>query len=91
MVVTDSVDIAGQVCQSGAVNATPLIRTAEQQRVEHEHGASIEVLLRRLYVDENLTQDQVAERLGVSTRSVIRWMADLSIPTRDRRAVKAVA
>jgi len=73
------------------VNATPLIRTAEQQRVEHEHGASIEALLRRLYVDEGMTQPQVADLLGVSTRSVVRWMRDLGIPSRDRRAIKAVA
>lgn len=71
------------------MNATPLIRTAEQQRVEHRHGASIEVLLRRLYVEEGLTQPQVAATLGVSTRSVVRWMRDYRIPTRDRRAIKA--
>lgn len=87
----DRLDIAGQVCHDGPVNATPIIRTAEQQRVEHEHGAPIESLLRRLYVDEGLTQPQVAAVLGVSTRSVIRWMRDCGIPTRDRRAIKAVA
>jgi len=71
------------------MNATPLIRTAEQQRVEYAQGAPIEALLRRLYVSDGLTQPEVAERLGVSTRSVARWMAALSIPTRDNRAVPA--
>lgn len=71
------------------MEATPYIRTAEQQRVEHVHGAPIEQLLRSLYVDEGLTQAQVAERLGVSLRSVHRWMSDHQIPTRDRRAVPA--
>lgn len=64
-------------------------KTREQQFVEARHGAPVEALLRRLYVTEGLTQQQVADTLGVSVRSVIRWMADLGIPTRDRRAVKA--
>ncbi len=69
------------------MNATPLIRTAEQQRVEHQHGEPIDALLRRLYQVEGLTQPEVAALLGVSTRSVIRWMRDYRIPTRDRRAI----
>lgn len=41
----------------------------------------------RLYVDEGLTQAQVAERLGVSRDAVVRWMSAEGIPTRDRRAL----
>lgn len=70
------------------MQSLPPIRTAEQQRVEHAHGAPIDELVRRLYVHEGLTQPEVARRLGVSTRTVIRWMADMGIPTRDRRAVR---
>lgn len=73
------------------MNATPLIRTAEQQRVELRFGASIEALLRRHYTAEGLTQPEVAVILGVSVRSVIRWMAAYGIPTRDRRAVRGNA
>lgn len=64
-------------------------KTREQQLVEARHGAPVEALLRRLYVTDGLTQQQVADTLGVSVRSVIRWMTDYRIPTRDRRAVKA--
>lgn len=77
-----------QSCQTHRVNATPLIRTAEQQRVELRFGASIEALLRRLYTAEGMTQPEVAQHLGVSVRSVTRWMAAYSIPTRDRRTVQ---
>ncbi|MFN8520736.1 MAG: hypothetical protein U0667_15375 [Chloroflexota bacterium] len=70
------------------MQSIPPIRTAEQQRVEHAHGAPVDELIRRLYVQEGLTQPEVAARLAVSTRTVIRWMAALGIPTRDRRAVQ---
>ena len=74
-----------------AVSATPLIRTRQMQLVEHAHGAPDEALLARLYVDEGLTQAEIAERLGVGLRSVVRWMATVGIPTRDRRALAASA
>lgn len=65
------------------------VRTRQQQLVEARHGAPAEVLLRRLYVEQGLSQAEVAETLGVSLRSINRWMVAYGIPTRDRRAVAA--
>ncbi len=64
-------------------------KTWLEQRIEHEHGAPVEELLRRHYVKGNLTQDEVADLLGVGRETVIRWMGAYGIPTRDRRRVAA--
>ena len=58
-----------------------------EQLIERRQGASIETLLRRLYVAEGMTQDQVAETLGVGRDTVWAWMRKYRIPTRDRRAI----
>lgn len=55
--------------------------------MEHQQGAPLRDVLTRLYVDEGLSQQQVAERLGISRDTVVRWMAEEGIPTRDRRAL----
>lgn len=64
-------------------------KSRREQIVEQQHGASVESLLRRLYVTEGQTQEQVAVTLGVERTTVVRWMAAYGIPTRDRRAVAA--
>ena len=69
------------------MSSTPIFRSRQQQLVEHQQGAPLRDVLMRLYVEEGLTQQQVAERLGVSRDAVVRWMAAESIPTRDRRAL----
>ena len=60
-----------------------------EQIIEARHGLTIQNLLYGLYVEQGLSQGQVAAALGVSTRSVLRWMADYGIPARDRRKVAA--
>lgn len=65
------------------------IKSRTEQLVEQRHGAPVEALIRRLYVGEGLSQEQVADALGVGRKAVIRWMADFGIPTRDRRRVAA--
>lgn len=62
-------------------------KSATEQRLEALHGVTVEALLRRLYVAQGMSQEQVAETLGVSRSTVIDWMAAYGIPTRDRRAV----
>lgn len=66
-----------------------LPKSRAEQLVEARRGASVETLLRRLYVDEGRTQEQVAEELGVGRDTVYAWMRKYRIPTRDRRAVPA--
>lgn len=71
-----------------ADNAVRFIaKSRTEQRVEHLHGTSVEVLLRRLYVTEGMSQEQVAATLGVSRQAVLDWMRKYGVPTRDRRAV----
>ena len=62
-------------------------KSRREQQLEREHGMSVDALLRRLYVDEGLSQQQIARRLGVSRGAVVAWMARWGIPTRDRRAL----
>jgi len=69
------------------MEATPVLRSRQEQLIEHRFSEPMDALLRRLYVDEGLTQAQVAARLGTNVRSVIRWMAKYGIQTRDRRAL----
>lgn len=64
------------------------IKSAQQQIVEARFDASVPDLLRLFYVDDGMSQQQVADRLGVGRQAVLRWMKAYGIPTRDRRAVK---
>lgn len=64
-------------------------KSRTEQALEAAHGAPVEVLLRRLYVTEGLTQEQVAKTLGVSRSAVLEWMAKYGVPTRDRRKAAA--
>ncbi|HAM56444.1 MAG TPA: hypothetical protein DCQ64_14025 [Candidatus Rokubacteria bacterium] len=65
------------------------LKSRTEQIVEQRHGASVENLLRRLYVADGLPQDEVARVLGVDRKAVIRWMGKYGIPARDRRKVAA--
>lgn len=69
------------------MDATPILRSRQEQLIEHRFAEPMDALLRRLYVDEGLTQAEIAVRLGTSLRSVVRWMVKYGIPTRDRRAL----
>lgn len=65
------------------------IKSRTEQLVEQRFGEPVETLLRRFYGEQGLSQAEVASKLGVGTRTVIRWMAQFKIPTRDRRKVAA--
>lgn len=65
------------------------IKSRAEQLVEHRHGAPVEALLRRLYVEQGMSQAEVAVALGVQRETVVRWMGACGIPTRDRRKVAA--
>lgn len=63
------------------------LKSRLEQLVEHRHGEPVEGLLWGLYVRDGLTQEQVAQALGVNRATVLSWMAKYRIPTRDRRIV----
>lgn len=42
--------------------------------IENQNKEEIEELLRRLFVDDNLTQEQIAEKLQISYVTVLRWL-----------------
>lgn len=73
------------------MEATPILRSRQEQLIEHRFGNPMDVLLRQMYEAEGLTQAQIAERLDASHRSVTRWMVKYGIRTRDRRALAATA
>jgi DNA-binding transcriptional regulator YiaG len=61
--------------------------TPTARLIEATHGKPLSVVLRDLYDGEGLSQEAVAARLNVSRWTVMQWMAECGIPTRDRRKV----
>lgn len=51
-------------------------------QLESKHGEEIEEILRRLFVDENKTQQEIAKELHISYLTVIRWLARAGIRSR---------
>lgn len=62
-------------------------KTPTEQRLELLHGIPADTLIRDLYDREQLTQQQIADRLGISRDTVLELMRRHGIATRDRRAV----
>lgn len=63
------------------------IKGRQEQIVEARFGASVDALLDRLYHSDGMSQQQIADTLGVHRSTVVRWMKERGIQTRDRRAV----
>jgi CRP-like cAMP-binding protein len=62
--------------------ATTIIpRTAVQQLIEARFGLPIDQLLAERY-SRGMTQQEIADDLGASRASVIRWMQRLGLETR---------
>lgn len=66
-------------------NGNPILKSRQEQLVEIRFGEPVEALLRRLYIEEGLTQEQIAERLGVGRRSIIRWFGKYGLVGRHPR------
>lgn len=49
-------------------------KTKHMLEIENKHGEKLEELIRRLYVDEKLSTLQMAERIGISYVTVIKWV-----------------
>lgn len=56
------------------------ILTADEQRVAIAHGRSIREVLVDLYLERGLSQADIAAELGVSRRTVVRWMRRHGVP-----------
>lgn len=68
---------------SDIMNNYPLgHRTESMTEVEHRFGKTLHTLLREKYLDEGLSLPRVADELGVSRRTVIRWMEANGVPRR---------
>jgi DNA-binding XRE family transcriptional regulator len=65
------------------------VKSRQEQIVEARFDATIPELLRVLYTVDGLSQQAVADKLGVHRSTVVRWMRDHGVATRDRRAVAA--
>lgn len=63
------------------------IKSRTEQVVQARIGEPVPAAIERLYVAEGLSQEEVAERLGVHRITVVNWMRDFGIPTRDRRSL----
>lgn len=68
---------------------TIVVKTRGMQLVEAREGRDIEELLRDLYERQGLTQEQIAQRLGVRRATVVDWMAALGIAARYLGSRKA--
>ena len=56
------------------------------QVVELRLGRSIEDVIREMHYEQGLTQEQVAEKIGVHGATLSRWMEKLGLPVRARTA-----
>lgn len=68
-------------------------KSRAQQEIEAATGEPIDVTLRRLYLDDGLSQDAIAVKLNRDRATIQRWMRDYGIATRylGRGSRKAVA
>jgi DNA-binding MarR family transcriptional regulator len=57
-----------------AMEQQVVCRTREMQRIEARYGEPMGDILRRLYVENGLTVDQVARELGYTKGAISRWL-----------------
>jgi DNA-binding XRE family transcriptional regulator len=60
--------------------------THAQQLVALQTGREVPDLLRELYVEQGLSQEEIAQRLGITRMTVAMWLRELGITRADRRA-----
>lgn len=52
------------------------------QVIEAREGRDLTELLTELYVEQGMTQGEIADRFGTRRATVSRWMADLGVESR---------
>lgn len=62
-----------------------LKRTKFVLRIEKQYNKEIEEILREMYVDKNMTIDQIADELIVSSKTVWTWLKEVGIRTRKMK------
>ncbi|MCL8207262.1 MAG: DUF1804 family protein [Actinomycetia bacterium] len=60
-------------------------RAPRAQEVEATWGRPLAEILRELYIEQNLTIPEVADRLGVAWSTVLRWLRKAGITPRRWR------
>jgi transposase-like protein len=58
------------------------VKTTSMKQIETNTGEDIEETLRRLFVDENLSQMDIANQLHVSYVTVVKWLRQAGIRSR---------
>lgn len=66
-------------------NATLVLKGPAEQRIEAEYGEPVDVVVRRLYFEERMTQAQIAARLNVANATVSRLFNKYGIIGRHPR------
>ena len=56
-------------------------KSAKMRSVERKYGKKLEDLLFEMYVDKEMTQDEIAKEIGISQPTLAVWMAKLRVPT----------
>lgn len=59
-----------------------ILKSRAMQIIEAREGRDLAGLLHELYVDQGMTQAEIADRLGTRRATISRWMADLGIESR---------
>jgi DNA-binding NarL/FixJ family response regulator len=72
-----------------APQSTAPIKTRAMQIVEHRMGEPVEQVVSRLYAG-GMSQQQIADALGITRRTVIYWMQFFGIETRDPRGPRVL-
>ena len=66
-------------------------RTREMQRIEAREGRPMDAILRDLYLDRQLTVEQVADGLGLTKGTISRWLERFGIESRPMSWRRPVA
>ncbi|CAN5612524.1 hypothetical protein BH23CHL8_BH23CHL8_18960 [soil metagenome] len=66
-------------------SGTLIFKSRAEQAVEARFGEPVPDLLRRLYIEERLTQEEIASRLGVGRSAVVRWFGKYGLVGRHPR------
>jgi len=53
--------------------------TNVQKLIERIYGQSIQELLRKMYVEDGMTLEQIGDELGVALSTIYRWVVEFNL------------